>query len=105
MSLLNTIGGAAGAWNMNAAKVKAKAFDHADAPGKKIGKGRLAGAGRPGHADAFGGFDDEIECGNADARKADIQQAEDWTQKALGARKANVEKANKATKAGVDTSK
>ena len=27
----------------------------------------------------------EIECGNADARKADIQQAEDWTQKALGA--------------------
>ena len=47
----------------------------------------------------------EIECGNADARKADIQQAEDWTQKALGARKANVEKANKATKAGVDTSK
>jgi tetratricopeptide (TPR) repeat protein len=40
-----------------------------------------------------------IECGNADARKADIQQAEDWTQKALGARKANVEKANKAAAA------
>jgi tetratricopeptide (TPR) repeat protein len=47
----------------------------------------------------------EIECGNADARKADIQQAEEWTQKALGARKANVEKANKASKPGVDTSK
>jgi tetratricopeptide (TPR) repeat protein len=47
----------------------------------------------------------EIECGNADARKADIQQAEDWTQKALGARKANVQKANQASKAGVDTSK
>jgi tetratricopeptide (TPR) repeat protein len=47
----------------------------------------------------------EIECGNADARKADIQQADDWTQKALGARKANLEKANQATKPGVDTSK
>ncbi|HZD76989.1 MAG TPA: tetratricopeptide repeat protein [Acidobacteriaceae bacterium] len=47
----------------------------------------------------------EIECGNADARKADVQQALDWTQKALGARKANVEKANQATKPGVDTNK
>jgi hypothetical protein len=47
----------------------------------------------------------EIECGNDDARKADIQQAQDWIQKALGARKANVEKANKASKAGVDTNK
>lgn len=47
----------------------------------------------------------EIECGNDDARKADIQQAQDWIQKALGARKANVEKANQATKPGVDTSK
>jgi tetratricopeptide (TPR) repeat protein len=47
----------------------------------------------------------EIECGNADARKADVQQALDWTQKALGARKANVEKANQSTKPGVDTTK
>jgi tetratricopeptide (TPR) repeat protein len=47
----------------------------------------------------------EIECGNADARKADVQQALDWTQKALGARKANVLKANQATKPGVDTNK
>jgi tetratricopeptide (TPR) repeat protein len=47
----------------------------------------------------------EIECGDADARKADVQQALDWTQKALGARKANVEKANQATKPGVDTNK
>jgi tetratricopeptide (TPR) repeat protein len=47
----------------------------------------------------------EIECGNDDARKADIQQAQDWIQKALGARKANVEKANQATKPGVDTNK
>jgi tetratricopeptide (TPR) repeat protein len=42
-----------------------------------------------------------IECGNADERKADVQQAMDWTQKALGARKANVEKANAAQKGGV----
>jgi tetratricopeptide (TPR) repeat protein len=47
----------------------------------------------------------EIECGNDDARKADIQQAQDWIQKALGARKANVLKANQASKPGVDTSK
>jgi tetratricopeptide (TPR) repeat protein len=47
----------------------------------------------------------EIECGNDDARKADIQQAQDWIQKALGARKANVQKANQASKPGVDTSK
>lgn len=47
----------------------------------------------------------EIECGNDDARKADLQQAQDWIQKALGARKANVEKANQATKPGVDTTK
>jgi tetratricopeptide (TPR) repeat protein len=47
----------------------------------------------------------EIECGNADARKADVQTAQDWMQKALGARKANVEKANAASKAGVDTNK
>jgi tetratricopeptide (TPR) repeat protein len=47
----------------------------------------------------------EIECGNDDARKADIQQAQDWIQKALGARKANVQKANQATKPGVDTNK
>jgi tetratricopeptide (TPR) repeat protein len=47
----------------------------------------------------------EIECGNDDARKADVQQAQDWIQKALGARKANVEKANQASKPGVDTSK
>ncbi len=33
------------------------------------------------------------------------QQAQDWIQKALGARKANVEKANQATKPGVDTTK
>ena len=47
----------------------------------------------------------EIECGNADARKADVQQALDWTQKALGARKANVLKANQSTKPGGDTTK
>jgi tetratricopeptide (TPR) repeat protein len=47
----------------------------------------------------------EIECGNADARKADLQQAQDWTEKAIGARKANVLKANQSAKPGVDTNK
>lgn len=46
----------------------------------------------------------EIECGDADARKADIQQAQDWTQKALGARKANVQKANQAAQGGAKPS-
>lgn len=31
----------------------------------------------------------DLECGNDDARKADIAQAEQWVQKAAGARKAN----------------
>jgi S-ribosylhomocysteine lyase LuxS involved in autoinducer biosynthesis len=43
----------------------------------------------------------EIECGNADARKADLQQADEWAQKSLGARKANLEKANAATQKGI----
>lgn len=47
----------------------------------------------------------EIECGDADARKADLQQAADWSQKSMGARKANLEKANQASKPGVDTNK
>jgi tetratricopeptide (TPR) repeat protein len=47
----------------------------------------------------------EIECGNDDARKADLQQAQDWTEKALGARKANLQKANQSAKPGVDTNK
>lgn len=42
----------------------------------------------------------EIECGNDDARKADLQHAQEWTEKAIGARKANVEKANQATQGG-----
>ena len=47
----------------------------------------------------------EIECGNDTARKADLQQAQDWTEKAIGARRANMAKANKAAPAGVDTTK
>ena len=45
-----------------------------------------------------------LECGDADARKADVQQAMDWTQKALGARKANVQKANQAAQGGAHPS-
>jgi tetratricopeptide (TPR) repeat protein len=47
----------------------------------------------------------EIECGNDDARKADLQQAQEWTEKAMGARKANLEKANQATQGGAKSSK
>jgi hypothetical protein len=47
----------------------------------------------------------ELECGNDDARKADLQQAQDWTEKAMGARKANLEKANQATQGGAKSSK
>ena len=40
----------------------------------------------------------DIECGNDDARKADLAQADQWVQKAAGARKAN--EAAKEKKAG-----
>lgn len=36
----------------------------------------------------------EIECGNDAARKADVAQADDWREKAMGTRKANEEKKN-----------
>jgi hypothetical protein len=31
----------------------------------------------------------DLECGNDDARKADLAQADMWVQRAIGARKAN----------------
>ena len=46
----------------------------------------------------------EIECGNDDARKADLQQAQDWAEKSIGARKANVLKANQTTQGGAKAS-
>jgi len=48
----------------------------------------------------------EIECGNDAARKADVAQADEWREKAMGTRKANEEKKN--SKAGgvvLDSSK
>jgi tetratricopeptide (TPR) repeat protein len=36
----------------------------------------------------------DLDCGNDAARKADLDQAQDWVHKAMGARKANEEKAN-----------
>ncbi len=46
----------------------------------------------------------EIECGNDAARKSDLAQVQDWTDKAMAARKANEVKANQAAPAGVKTS-
>ncbi len=43
----------------------------------------------------------DLECGNDDARKADLAQADDWNNKAMGARKANELKKEKATQGGV----
>ena len=43
----------------------------------------------------------DIECGNDDARKADIAQADEWVQKAMAARKANEIKANQQTPKGI----
>jgi len=42
----------------------------------------------------------DLECGNEDAAKADIAQADQWVQKDLAARKANVEAANRAASKG-----
>ncbi len=43
----------------------------------------------------------DLECGDDAARKADISKAEEWVQKAMGARKANELKKEKATQGGV----
>ena len=40
----------------------------------------------------------DLECGNEAARKADLAQADEWTQKAMGARKTN--EMNKEKKVG-----
>jgi tetratricopeptide (TPR) repeat protein len=43
----------------------------------------------------------DLECGDDAARKADMAQADEWVQKAMGARKLNEEKKEKATQGGV----
>src|SRR5277367_5033609 len=42
-----------------------------------------------------------LECGNEQARKEDLDQAGQWRDKAMGTRKANEEKKNNATPGGV----
>ena len=43
----------------------------------------------------------DLECGDEAARKADMAQVDDWIQKAMGARKANEQKKEKAAQGGV----
>jgi tetratricopeptide (TPR) repeat protein len=43
----------------------------------------------------------DLDCGNEQARKEDVDQAIDWSHKALGTRKANEEKKNAQTPGGV----
>ncbi len=43
----------------------------------------------------------DLECGNDNARKADLQAAVDWNSKAMGTRKSNEEKKAAATPGGV----
>jgi hypothetical protein len=44
----------------------------------------------------------DLECGNDAARKADLADADQWTQRAMGARKANeLEKEKKAATGGI----
>ena len=40
----------------------------------------------------------DLECGNEEARKADMAQVDQWREKAMDTRKANEEKKNAATK-------
>jgi tetratricopeptide (TPR) repeat protein len=47
----------------------------------------------------------DLECGNDDARKADLAKADDWVAKATGARKANEAAKEKKLGGGVDMSK
>lgn len=44
----------------------------------------------------------DIECGDDNARKADLAQADQWNEKAMGARKINEQKKEKATQGGVN---
>jgi len=44
----------------------------------------------------------DLECGNDAARKADLNEAKSWVDRAMGARKANEEKKNNAAPAGVE---
>ena len=47
----------------------------------------------------------DIECGNDTARKADIAKADDWIQRAMGARKANEAEKEKKASGGIDMTK
>ncbi len=47
----------------------------------------------------------DIECGNDAARKADIAQADQWVQRAMGARKANEAAKEKKASGGIDMTK
>lgn len=43
----------------------------------------------------------DLDCGDADARKADMAQVDQWVQKAMGTRKANEVKKEKETSGGI----
>ena len=43
----------------------------------------------------------DLECGDDAARKADLAQADEWIQKAMGARKINEKKKEEKTQGGV----
>ncbi|HEX4021594.1 MAG TPA: tetratricopeptide repeat protein [Acidobacteriaceae bacterium] len=43
----------------------------------------------------------DIECGDDDARKADLDQANQWAEKSMGARKANEAKQSRQTQGGI----
>ena len=47
----------------------------------------------------------DIECGNEDARRSDIAKADDWVQKAKGARKANEAEKERKASGGIDMTK
>lgn len=47
----------------------------------------------------------DIECGNDEARKADIAKADDWVQRAMGARKANEAEKERKASGGIDMTK
>src|SRR5579875_669023 len=47
----------------------------------------------------------DIECGNDTARKSDIAKADDWVQRAMGARKANEAEKERKASGGIDMTK
>jgi tetratricopeptide (TPR) repeat protein len=101
--------------NGNAKKSKDVCQNLVNANGALVAEGlkyeQAAIDAKPNYEDAMGFMNltyrqkANLECGNDDARKADLAQADMWVNKAMGARKANEAEKEKKAGGGIDVSK